>query len=100
MELWTRPTLGLESFLVGKKGKSCSGINNILTRVSGQLQPHVNNSHYCCFCAEPEICPAHTSQAMVTIDGLHSTGDASSPLQEKLLLDIDRNKSHESVSLF
>lgn len=60
----------------------------------GWLQPRVNNSHYCCFFAEPEICPAHTSQAMVSVEGLHSTGDASSLLKEKLLLDIDRNKSH------
>lgn len=37
MELWTRPTLGLGSFLVGKKGKRCSGINNILTWVGCSL---------------------------------------------------------------
>lgn len=34
------------------------------------------------------------------MDGLHNTGDLSSPLKEKLFLDIDRNNSYESVNLF
>lgn len=39
---------------MGKKGKKCLAYNNI-----GQLQPHVvNNSRYCYFLAEPEICPS------------------------------------------
>lgn len=34
------------------------------------------------------------------MDGLHNAGDLSSPLKEKPFLDIDRNKSQESVNLF